>query len=137
MANTKFKLGYGNETNINTAIAGEIIDGGDLVVTKDSHRFAFIDPKTQDVIFVKSKNPTFTSLEDAQNYAKTDTSAYAGEIIIVIVDEVMTTYQLKTADSGFDIVEFGTVTSADVKEVKSQIQEVQDMVDNALTITEF
>ena len=137
MANKKFKLGYGNEANINTALAAQTIDGGDLVVTKDTHRFAMIDPNTDEVIYIKSKNPTFTSMETAQQYAKTDVSAFAGELIIVVEDQEMKTYQLKPAESGYDIEEFG-VSNADIEDMKTQaVTEAKEYTDSALTITEF
>ena len=43
MANKKYKLGWGEESKISSAIQSGLLDGGDLVVTKDTKRLAFID----------------------------------------------------------------------------------------------
>ena len=103
MANKKYKLGWGEENKITAAIQNGLLDGGDLVVTKDTKRIAFIDPNDNIVHFIKSKLLTFDSLLDAQEYAKSATSAYAGELISVLVNGKQKTYRLQSAESGYFI----------------------------------
>ncbi len=55
MAKKKYKLGWGDESKISSAISSGLLDGGDLVVTKDTKRIAFIDPSTESIYFLKSK----------------------------------------------------------------------------------
>ena len=38
------KIGYGNKTDIETAIAATTIDEGDIIITKDTEELAFIKP---------------------------------------------------------------------------------------------
>lgn len=85
MAKKKYKLGWGDESKISSAISSGLLDGGDLVVTKDTKRIAFIDPSTESIHFLKSKLLSFDSVQDAKDYAASDKSAYAGELIAVLV----------------------------------------------------
>lgn len=112
MANKKYKLGWGEESKISSAIQNGLLDGGDLVVTKDTKRLAFIDPKDQSVLFVKNKMLSFDTIEDAQSYASSDKSAYAGELISVLVSGKQKTYRLQSAESGYSIEEIGTSTNS-------------------------
>lgn len=111
MATKKYKLGWGEESKIASAIQNGLLDGGDLVITKDTKRIAFIDPNNEDTIhFLKSRLISFESLEDAKSYASTSKSAYAGELITVSVGEKQKTYRLQQAKSGYAIedIESGT-----------------------------
>lgn len=54
MAKKKYKLGWGDESKISSAISSGLLDGGDLVVTKDTKRIAFIDPSTESIYFLKA-----------------------------------------------------------------------------------
>ena len=107
MAKKKFKLGWGEESKISSAIQAGLLDGGDLVITKDTKRLAFIDSNDQSVHFIKSKMLCFNNLEDAQSYASSNKSAYAGELISVLVNNKQKTYRLQSAESGFTIEEVG------------------------------
>lgn len=49
------KIGYGNKTDIDTAISESKIDSGDLVVTKDTEELAFIKPDNSKM-FIKSRS---------------------------------------------------------------------------------
>lgn len=103
MAKNKYKLGWGEESKISSAIKNGLLDGGDLVITKDTKRLAFIDPNDDVIHFIKSRLITFSSLEDAKDYATSSTSAYAGELISVMVGEKQKTYRLQSADTGFTL----------------------------------
>lgn len=110
MANKKYKLGWGDESKISSAIKSGLLDGGDLIITKDTKRLAFIDPDEAVVHFVKSKFVSFDNLVDAQEYASSSKSAYAGELISVTVNGKQKTYRLQSATSGYTIedIESGT-----------------------------
>lgn len=103
MANKKYKLGFGAESNIQSAIENGILDGGDLIITKDTQRLAFVRMDDNSVMFVKSNLNTFDDVDSASNYALNNTSAYAGELISVKVGDKYKTYRLQPAESGFTI----------------------------------
>ena len=110
MANKKYKLGWGEESKITSAIQNGSLDGGDLIITKDTKRIAFIDPNEDVVHFLKSRLISFDNLTDAQSYASTSKSAYAGELITVLVDGKQKTYRLQSAETGYILedIESGT-----------------------------
>lgn len=51
----KAKFGYGNKTDIPTAISESTIDEGDLVITKDTEELAFVKPD-KSTMFIKSRS---------------------------------------------------------------------------------
>lgn len=103
MADKKWRLGYGNESNISSAIEAGKLDGSDLIITKDTKRVAFVRPADNSVLFSKSKLETFDTVEAANTYAESDTSAYAGELISVLVNGKYKTYRLQSEKSGYTI----------------------------------
>lgn len=103
MADKKWRLGYGNESNISSAIEAGKLDGSDLIVTKDTKRVAFIRPADKSVLFSKSKLETFDTVDAANTYAESDVSAYAGELISVLVNGKYKTYRLQSTESGYTI----------------------------------
>lgn len=107
MADKKWRLGYGNESNISSAIEAGKLDGSDLIVTKDTKRVAFIRPADKSVLFSKSKLETFDTVDAANTYAESDVSAYAGELISVLVNGKYKTYRLQAAESGYTIEDIG------------------------------
>lgn len=111
MAKKKYKLGWGDESKISSAISSGLLDGGDLVVTKDTKRIAFIDPSTESIHFLKSKLLSFDSVQDAKDYAASDKSAYVGELITVLVGGKQKTYRLQAAESGYTIEDIESGTS--------------------------
>ncbi len=113
MANNKFKLGYGKKEDIQTAINKGLLDGGDLIITKDSKELAFIPPSNDKILFVKGKLESFNSIEDAKNYANSDSSAYEGEIITVIGDTAKT-YRLQKAETGYRLENVNPVKYVEV-----------------------
>ena len=110
MANKKYKLGWGEESKIASALQNGLLDGGDLIITKDTKRMAFVDPNEDIIHFLKSRLISFENLEDAKSYASTSKSAYAGELITVSVDGKQKTYRLQAAENGYTIedIESGT-----------------------------
>lgn len=122
MANKKYKLGWGNESDISLAVKNGLLDGGDLVLTKDTKRLAFIDPNSDIIHFIKSRLISFNSLEDASNYASSSTSAYAGELITVLVNGKQKTYRLQSAKTGYTIEDIESATTGN----KQYVQFVED-----------
>lgn len=51
----KTKIGYGNKTDIDSAVSATTLDEGDLVITKDTEELAFIKPD-KSTMFVKSRS---------------------------------------------------------------------------------
>lgn len=51
----KTKIGYGNKPDISEAISEATIDGGDLIITKDTEELAFIKPD-KSTMFIKSRS---------------------------------------------------------------------------------
>ena len=103
MAKKKYKLGYGDESKISSAIQNGLLDGGDLIITKDTKRLAFIDPNDEVIHFIKNRLTGFNSLEEAKDYASSSKSAYAGELISVLVNGKQKTYRLQSAEIGYTI----------------------------------
>lgn len=106
------KLGYGNSTALDTAIADGKIDGKDIVVTKDTSELIYIrDDKTKQVI--RSRNMVFDTAEEANELLnQANSGAYAGQIVMVKDDnEKYDAYVVqKDADTEKFVVE--SVTSA-------------------------
>lgn len=122
MANKKYKLGWGAESKISSAIENGLLDGGDLVITKDTKRIAFIDPNDETVHFIKSRLLGFDTVEEAQEYAETNQSAYAGELISVSIDGKQRTYRLQPAETGYTIEDVG-VKQSDLKQYVQVVEE--------------
>nr|DAF24401.1 MAG TPA: hypothetical protein [Caudoviricetes sp.] len=110
MAKKKYKLGWGEENKITSAIKNGLLDGGDLVITKDTKRIAFIDPNGNLVHFLKNRLITFDNLEDAKSYANTNKDAYAGELISVLIGDKQKTYRLQNAETGYSIEDIDSCT---------------------------
>lgn len=110
MAKKKYKLGWGEENKITSAIQNGLLDGGDLVITKDTKRIAFIDPNENLVHFLKNRLITFDNLEDAKSYANTNKDAYAGELISVLIGDKQKTYRLQNAETGYSIEDIDSAT---------------------------
>lgn len=121
MAKKKYKLGYGDEGKISSAIQNGLLDGGDLIVTKDTKRLAFIDPNDEVVHFIKNRLTGFNSLEEARDYASSSKAAYAGELISVLVNDKQKTYRLQSAESGYTIEDIESSTTG----IKQYVQIVE------------
>lgn len=119
MADEKSSLCYGRESDISSAIKAEKIDGADLVITKDTKRIAFIRPSDKSILFTKSKMETFNSVEEANIYLTADESAYAGELISVLVKGKYKTYRVQIAESGLELEDLENGSKEYVKIVES------------------
>ena len=125
MAKKKYKLGWGEEAKILSAIESGLLDGGDLVVTKDTKRLAFIDPNDEVIHFVKNRLTGFNTLEDARDYAYSSKAAYAGELISVLVNGKQKTYRLQSAESGYTLEDI----ESGVTGIKQYVQIVESFPD--------
>lgn len=111
MADKKWRLGYGDEDRILSSIESGLLDGSDLIITKDTHRVAFVRPNDKTVLFAKSHLDSFDTVSAATEYALTDKSAYAGELISVLVDGKYKTYRLQPEESGYSIEDVDNASS--------------------------
>lgn len=71
-------------------------------------------------------DPTFVwpSLEEAQDYAQNNPTAYVGQHLSVVVDGVSTAYQIKNAAGELEILGAGGVSVATDDEVSEMFEEV-------------
>ena len=106
MADKKWRLCYGNESDIVPSIEAGKLDGADLIITKDTKRVVFVRPD-KTVLFTKAKLETFDSIESANTYLTTE-SVYAGELISVLVHNKYKTYRVQESESGFVLEDIET-----------------------------
>lgn len=114
------KLGYGDSTNLDTAIENGVIDGRDIVITKDTSELYYIrDDKTKQV--VRTRTLVFDSEEAANTALNKDPATYAGQSVMIkdstgkyapwVVQKVSDSDEFKiealsTASNGFVWCEF-------------------------------
>lgn len=120
--NQKMKFGYGNENRIQSAIDAGKFDGGDLILTKDTHRLAFVDTASIEPFFVKSQLEKFDSLDAAENYLTT-ARVYSGELISVKVNGKEKTYRVQSSDSGFVLEDIQNVQSKEYIQIVDEFPE--------------
>lgn len=76
------KLGYGDSANLDTAIENGIIDGKDIVITKDTSELYYIrDDKTKQA--VRPRVQVFDSESEANEELNNDSSTYAGQTVMI------------------------------------------------------
>lgn len=80
--NAKFKVGYGNVGDIETAIENGVIDGNDFVVTKDTSELYYVTSDKQ-IKAIQSKIPSYASTDVALLVINTLASTYAGQLITI------------------------------------------------------
>ena len=66
----------------------------------------------------------WSSLEDAQNYAKTNPTAYVGQVLSVVVDDASTVYKISNANGDLDPLGAAAVHIASDTDVSDMINEV-------------
>lgn len=106
------KLGYGEFGKIDTALEQDILDGKDIVITKDTSELVYIrDDKTKQII--RSRIQSFDTESDAITALNAATDTYAGQpVAIKDTDGKYKLYIVQNGESGF-IVEAiaGTTTT--------------------------
>lgn len=76
------KLGYGNLSNLDSAIESGKIDGKDIVITKDTSELYYIrDDKTKQAI--RSRLARYNSVTEAETDLKKNTDTFAGQIVMI------------------------------------------------------
>ena len=66
----------------------------------------------------------WSSLEDAQNYAKTNPTAYVGQVLAVVVDGNSTVYKISNTDGDLDPLGAAAVHIASDADVSEMITEI-------------
>ncbi len=106
------KLGYGDSANLDTAIENGLIDGKDIVITKDTSELFYIrDDKTKQP--VRTRDQVFESEEAANLSLNNDPSTYAGQTVMIKNDsgKFVPWVVQKVSDSDEFKVEQTTATS--------------------------
>ena len=79
--------------------------------------------KRQDA-FALDPTSVWDSLAKAENYAKTNPTAYVGQVLSVVVDGVSTTYQIKNAAGELEPLGSAAVSVATDQEVNEMLEEI-------------
>lgn len=99
------KLGYGNAADVDAAIEKGIIDGKDLVITKDTSEFLYIrDDKTKQVIRPRCR--IFGTPGEANAALNDDPTTYGGQTVMILDDTgKYSPYVVQKLESGKFVVE--------------------------------
>lgn len=83
MAQAKYsKLGYGNAEDVEAAIALGLLDGKDLIITKDTSEFMYV----RDDLSVQTITPRtriFETVSVANDALNDDEATYAGQTVMI------------------------------------------------------
>lgn len=83
MAQAKYsKLGYGNAEDIEAAIALGMLDGRDMIITKDSSEFMYVRDDLS-VQKIRPRNRCFASVTEANEQLNETEDTYAGQTVMV------------------------------------------------------
>ena len=74
--------------------------------------------------FPLDKSSVFYALEDAENYAESDPTAYVGQVISVVADGASTAYQIKNASGELEKLGIDASRVATDEEVGEMLTEV-------------
>ena len=83
MATAKYsKLGYGNAEDVEAAIALGLLDGKDLIITKDTSEFMYV----RDDLSVQTISPraqVFETVSAANDVLNENEATYAGQTVMI------------------------------------------------------
>lgn len=79
--------------------------------------------KRQDA-FALDPTSVWDSLAKAEDYAKTNPTAYVGQVLSVVVDGVSTTYQIKNTAGDLEPLGSAAVSVATDQEVNEMLEEI-------------
>lgn len=83
MAQAKYsKLGYGNADDVEAAIALGLLDGKDLIITKDTSEFMYV----RDDLSIQTISPrtrVFETVSAANDALNDNESTYAGQTVMI------------------------------------------------------
>lgn len=83
MAQAKYsKLGYGNAEDVEAAIALGMLDGRDMIITKDSSEFMYVRDDLS-VQKIRPRNRCFASVTEANEQLNETEDTYAGQTVMV------------------------------------------------------
>lgn len=83
MAQAKYsKLGYGNAEDVEPAIALGMLDGRDMIITKDSSEFMYVRDDLS-VQKIRPRNRCFASVTEANEQLNETEDTYAGQTVMV------------------------------------------------------
>ncbi len=120
MAEERSKIGYGNSTDIDTAIANKLLNTNDLIITKDTSELVFLALDGKKI--VKSRVSSYESESDAITAINTATDTYVGEPV-----------SIKNANTN----KYEPYTVQANSDAESSNKFVVEPVSVGLTITEF
>lgn len=111
MADKYSKLGYGEFGKIDSAVESGVLDGKDIVITKDTSEFIYIrDDKTKQVI--RSRIQTFDTEAAAVEALNSATDTYAGQpVAIKGSNGKYQPYTVQNGESGFIVEAVGVSSS--------------------------
>lgn len=83
MAQAKYsKLGYGNAEDVEAAIALGLLDGKDMIITKDTSEFMYVRDDLS-VQTIHPRNLCFNSVSEANEQLNKLDDSYAGQTVMV------------------------------------------------------
>lgn len=102
MAKNRIKYAYKNRDEIQNAIDIGQLDAYDIIITKDTHE-QFQVQEDLSYIPITSKIYTFPTIKDAENYIKTSSDKYNGQIISVLDGEIFHPYMINQIGDNYFI----------------------------------
>lgn len=76
------KLGYGNAEDVEAAVALGLLDGKDMIITKDTSEFMFVRDDLS-IQTIHPRNLCFQSVPDANKQLNELEDTYAGQTVMV------------------------------------------------------
>lgn len=95
------KLGYGKSGDVDKAIEDGVLDGRDLVITKDTEELMFIDDEKQ-IHTIRSKPLIFESENEALQYINNSSNSekiYLGQQIVIKTNNEYVTYTIQKGNN--------------------------------------
>jgi hypothetical protein len=102
MAKNRIKYAYKNRDEIQNAIDIGQLDAYDIIITKDTHE-QFQVQEDLSYIPITSKIYTFPTIKDAENYIKTSSDKYNGQIISVLDGDIFHPYMINQIGDNYFI----------------------------------
>lgn len=128
MAKNRIKYAYKNHDEIQNAIDIGQLDAYDIIITKDTHE-QFQVQEDLSYIPITSRIYTFPTIENAENYIKTSSDKYNGQIISVLDGDIFHPYMVNQIGDNYFINKliFETEIDAKMDELDSTIVTQEDI----------
>jgi hypothetical protein len=114
MTKNRIKYAYKNCDEIQNAIDIGQLDAYDIIITKDTHE-QFQVQEDLSYIPITSKIYTFPTIEDAENYIKTSSDKYNGQIISVLDGDIFHPYMINQIGDNYFINKLIFENEIDIK----------------------